>query len=183
MYRGPQIIEQIKNIEDKYLDLVSKLIGKENLSISKVGELDAKGTVDVQNVSYGINSDKTCIARFCLSDMPGCCGVVVSTGSYISYDYRGKGLGKLLNQMRKEICKAEGYGLLVCTDIAYNIPQQKVLKRNGWKRASSFINPRTDNHIYLHTYNLNNKPYEWKERAKDLLLNFLRKIKLVSEWG
>jgi GNAT superfamily N-acetyltransferase len=50
-----------------------------------------------------------------LTTMPGCCGIVISTNAYVYPDYRGKGLGHLLNRMRQQIAYEWGYGLIFAT--------------------------------------------------------------------
>ena len=90
------------------------------------------------------NKDKT-ISEFKLLQMPGCCGICISTGTYVNPDFRGKGVNILLNNFRIDIAKHLGYGLLMCTDLKSNTPQMKTLDKNGWKHIHEFKNPRTGN--------------------------------------
>jgi len=90
------------------------------------------------------NKDKT-ISQFKLIQMPGCCGICISTGTYVNPDFRGKGVNSLLNNFRIDIAKDLGYGLLMCTDLKSNTPQMKTLDKNGWKHIYEFKNPRTGN--------------------------------------
>ena len=94
------------------------------------------------------------IASFRLYPMINCCGICVSTAASVIPSFRGKGLGTLLNSIRIDIARCDGYGLLLCTDIAQNEVQRKILKRNGWSDIKSFINPRTKNHIFISCINL-----------------------------
>lgn len=94
------------------------------------------------------------IGEFALVSLPGCCGAVVSTHSFVNERYRNRGLGTLLNEMRRELAYRLGYGLMLCTDLASNVPQQKVLERNGWTLASKFQNRRTLNTLNLHYVHL-----------------------------
>ena len=75
----------------------------------------------------------TLIATFSLTEMPGCCGVLISFHSEVSSKFRNKGIGTILNQLRIEIAELLGYTVLMCTDKATNINQSKILKKNGWK--------------------------------------------------
>ena len=92
-----------------------------------------------------INVEGVVISKFELVQMPGCCGVCISTGTYVNPEFRGKGVNSLLNNFRIDIAKDLGYGLLICTDLKSNTPQMKTLDKNGWKHIHEFKNPRTGN--------------------------------------
>ena len=92
-----------------------------------------------------INVEGIVISRFELAQMLGCCGICISTGTYVHPDFRGKGVNSLLNNFRIDIAKNLGYGLLMCTDLKSNTPQMKTLNKNGWKHIHEFKNPRTEN--------------------------------------
>ena len=91
-----------------------------------------------------LNKDKI-ISQFKLIQIPGCCGICISTGTYVNPDFRGKGVNIILNNFRIDIATYLGYGLLMCTDLKSNIPQMKTLDKNGWKHIHEFKNPRTGN--------------------------------------
>lgn len=94
------------------------------------------------------------IARFELYPMINCCGICVSTQAWVSDQFRGKGLGTLLNSFRIDVARHNGYGVLLCTDVVTNEPQRKVLKANGWKDIHQFVNPRTSNRVAISVINL-----------------------------
>lgn len=94
------------------------------------------------------------IAQWTLTPMPGCCGILISTNSYVNYPYRKLGLGTILNKYRIQQATEKGYGLLFCTDKDTNIPQKNILAKNGWELINNFTNPRTGNLVNLHVYNL-----------------------------
>ena len=94
------------------------------------------------------------LSNFNLTQLPGCCGVCVSYHAWIADRLRGKGLGTLLCGIRKNIARALGYGCLLCTDVVDNIPQQRVLAKNGWKEIHKFENPRTQHDVNIHVVNL-----------------------------
>jgi hypothetical protein len=87
------------------------------------------------------------IAGFNLMQMPACCGICVLTGSYVNYDFRSRGIATLLGQLQRDIATWNGFTVLLCTDVATNTPQKKVLSRNGWFDIWRFQNKRTDNHV------------------------------------
>ena len=91
-----------------------------------------------------LNKDKI-ISQFKLIQMSGCCGICISTGTYVNPEFRGKGVNIILNNFRIDIATYLGYGLLMCTDLKSNTPQMKTLDKNGWKHIHEFKNPRTGN--------------------------------------
>ena len=103
--------------------------------------------------------DNSLIASFVLADMPGCCGISISTQANVYPKFRNRGLGLLLNRVRIDIATQLGYGLLICTSLEMSDPQQKILKHNGWSKLLSFRNPRTNNVVCLHAIELH-KNYE-----------------------
>lgn len=119
-------------------------------SDSDIGEGLAPNS-GVFRVVYGVRL----IAQFELRRLPGCCGVCVSCHSSVEKKSRGKGLGTLLNKMRLLMAKQMGYGVLLCTDITTNEPQQKILTKNNWTHLMMFNNPRTKNNVMIHAFNLN----------------------------
>ena len=104
----------------------------------------------VKDTFYGlkfeiIDLQGNLISTFRLLQMVGCCGICISTGTYVCPDFRGKGINIILNNFRIDIAKHLGYGLLMCTDLKSNTPQMKTLDKNGWKHIHEFKNPRTGN--------------------------------------
>jgi hypothetical protein len=89
------------------------------------------------------------VAGFTLTQLPGCCGVVVSTGAWVNLDHRRKGIGSLMNQLRIDYARALGYGYILCTDVETNEPQRKLLAKNGWVDLTKFTNPRTVNRVFI----------------------------------
>ena len=92
-----------------------------------------------------INVEGVVISKFELAQMLGCCGICISTGTYVNPEFRGKGVNIILNNFRIDIATYLGYGLLMCTDLKSNISQMKTLDKNGWKHIHEFKNPRTGN--------------------------------------
>jgi hypothetical protein len=119
------------------------------------GEFSISSDVTSSNaIHYDVWQKDTCIAHFDLAPMPGCCGMVVSTAAMVYKKWRKKGLGTLLNKIRIDIAKFLGYGVMLCTDVLDNEPQQRILEKNGWFKVFEFDNPRTGNAIGVHVINL-----------------------------
>jgi len=103
---------------------------------------------------YRIKVGKQVVASWELYQMKNCCGICVSTVAMVEQPFRKNGLGLVLNQIRIDLARMMGYGLLLCTDVTSNVPQQKILKANGWKLIHKFINPRTNNELGIHVIGL-----------------------------
>ena len=98
-----------------------------------------------RGIEFKVLNKDNIVSQFKLIQMTGCCGICISTGTYVHPDFRGKGVNVLLNNFRIDIAKYLGYGLLMCTDLKSNAPQMKTLDKNGWKHIHEFKNPRTGN--------------------------------------
>ena len=90
------------------------------------------------------------VAHFKLAEMPGCCGVVISTGAFTEEKFRRRGIGTALNKFRMAIAKAVGYSTMMCTAVDDGITE-KILAKNGWTRIGGFVNGRTDNSISMYS--------------------------------
>lgn len=132
-----------------YRDRLAELIewDPDDLTIETVTEI-------CERYHFVIKCNGDYVANFSLVAMPGCCGIVVSTGAGVMPRYREKGVGTLLNQFRIELAQAAGYGAMICTDVVQNRPQQRILLNNGWEEVFTFTNPRTDNIVAIHAINV-----------------------------
>jgi len=98
----------------------------------------------------GANTTNRIVARFYMQVFPACCGACISYGAAVYAPYLNKGLGKLLNKMRIQLAHDCRRKLIICTDVEKNTHQQKILKANGWQKATSWLNPRSHNDVGLH---------------------------------
>lgn len=94
------------------------------------------------------------LTEFKLSPFPGCCGACVSSGAWVAPTARGRGIGTLFNKVRQRIARELGYGIMICTDIESNEPQQKILDNTGWESVYKWINPRTRNALEMRVVRL-----------------------------
>lgn len=86
-------------------------------------------------------------AFFRLYQLPGCCGVCVSSGANIAERFRGKKLNIILNKFRMDLARHMGYSSMLCSDVTTNIATKKTLQKNGWKDVFQFKNNRTNNTV------------------------------------
>ena len=94
------------------------------------------------------------LASWKLYQLPHCCGICVSCNAWVHPDWRGRGNGKLLNQLRQQIARSMSYSLLMCTDVETNAAQRGVLRSNGWKDLHTFVNSRTNNTVIISVIDL-----------------------------
>jgi hypothetical protein len=95
------------------------------------------------------NIKPTNISTFKLYRMPHCCGIIVSCNAFVAEQYRHRRVGTVLNNLRQDIARMLGYTIMLCTDIAQNEHQRRLLKTNGWKDVLDFKNRRTGNTVIL----------------------------------
>jgi hypothetical protein len=139
--------------QQNYLNSICRILkmGYVNMDVCSSGT--DKYPTNIYNVfvtTTAINKrERKNIARFQLSMMPGCCGICVSTDSFVFPDYRGKGIGTILNQLRQDIARTEGYSVMLCTDVVTNEAQRKLLRKERWLDLFTFRNRRTDNEVAL----------------------------------
>ena len=139
---------------EKYTKQLKELLSQDVIIQYSVNGKNKNLTLEeliyIKDTFYGlkfeiIDLQGNLISTFRLLQMVGCCGICISTGTYVDPDFRGKGVNIILNNFRIDIAKHLGYGLLMCTDLKSNTPQMKTLDKNGWKHIHEFKNPRTGN--------------------------------------
>jgi hypothetical protein len=125
-----------------------------NWTVKVDGEVKSKEETikpPVVPATYTVFDNDEFIGTFSLQQLPGCCGVCVSFWARTADGQKRKGYGTALNEYRKELAKSMGYTVLMCTDVAHNVPQRKILEKNGWKTLQSFTNKRTGNTVNIST--------------------------------
>jgi GNAT superfamily N-acetyltransferase len=87
-------------------------------------------------------------ARFTLIQQPNCCGILVSTDTYVNVNYRGKGIGQEMLLLKEALAKEFGYSLILATvNMSDNPAECHILEKNGWIVNTSFINARTNHKV------------------------------------
>ena len=94
------------------------------------------------------------IAEFGLTQLEGCCGVVVSCHVKVHPEFRGKGLGQLLLTIREAAVISAGYTVIMATSIANNAVENHILVKNGYKPMNTFTNARTNHLVTMWQKNL-----------------------------
>ena len=86
------------------------------------------------------------LGYFKLHPMPGCCGVVVSTDSFLELQERGT-FSKQFHYLKEYVAKELGYSLMLATTQTSNFPELIGAAKNGWKLHPAFINRRTNHQL------------------------------------
>lgn len=97
-------------------------------------------------------SDKTRekLGTFVLSPLPGCCGVVVSTASYLEEKQRGLSyISTSFHEIKEKVARHYGYSLMLSTVQLRNLPEIIGASKAKWRFIHHFRNKRTDNDLTL----------------------------------
>lgn len=78
---------------------------------------------------------------FSLMTIPGCSGLGLSYGTYVSYDKRGKGIGQAHHKFRLAESASYGHAYLICTVRDDNKVEKHILAKNGWAKLADFLSP------------------------------------------
>jgi predicted GNAT family acetyltransferase len=97
--------------------------------------------------------------RFRLLQHPTCCGILISSDSFIKDNFRNQGFGTRYMELKIEIAKEFNYSIMSCSVIngklignKYVKPatfeyEEKILNKFKWKKVNVFVNKRTQNEI------------------------------------
>lgn len=94
-------------------------------------------------------------ARFSLSFLPGCKGILVSHAMFVEPAYRGQGIGHKLQEIKARIARDLGASVLLCTAADLNEAERHLLSKSLWGQILSFFNRRTGHQIGIYVRRLN----------------------------
>lgn len=120
-------------METVYLDKVAQIVGRPVLL-----KLDKTE----HSMYYGVytKEDNTLISEFVLRPMPGCHGICISHAVKVAENFRGKGIGSILAELRVELCRTFRYSMIHSTVVMDNVPQIKIMNKLGFKLLFEFTN-------------------------------------------
>ena len=151
-------IHYLKEIIDKYTKQTSDVAGEEVIILYSHNRFNEPKLLIPSTIATGKYLVKkvngSFIAEWYMEEMPGCCGICVSTSVYVGTEFQNKGIGTILNEFRCSWAKEYGFGLLMATVVTDNVAQRRVLAKNGWEELKSFTNPKTTSEIAVHVYDL-----------------------------
>ena len=142
---------ELKKLEKTIAEGINELIGKDVILKMSTSYMSTNFNVFEKEKSvnkYGFAYRKH-VACFCLAEMPGCCGYLISHYMAVYMDYRKKGISKFLQGVKFELANRWGYSYMVCTTTQDNEVQNHVLEKSSWKKTHQGKNRRTSNSLYL----------------------------------
>lgn len=85
------------------------------------------------------------IGGFQFAPMPGCCGIVVSTATFLRPDFRGGEISQKFRELKENIARDLGYSVMIATGITGDIASHKNLLKSKYELVKNFRNKRTGN--------------------------------------
>ena len=108
-----------------------------------------KGLDDLGSVFFNIHRvtdhSDSFIGHTFFSAMPGCCGIVVSHGTYLTEYTRHTGLSQPFRDLKELIAKKLGYSAMIATTQLDNIPAVGNMLKSKYNIRHTFTNSRTGN--------------------------------------
>lgn len=89
---------------------------------------------------------------FEIVSLPSQCQVAICHGFYIKPDSRGSGKANDLKQYQNACVQELGYNFAICTVVANNYAQKRVLANNGWMKLTEFYSERQDEDVEIWGY-------------------------------
>lgn len=99
----------------------------------------------LHRISSGVSEYE--IGHFSLAPMPGCCGMVVSTDSFLNKDSRHSGLSEPFRQLKHKLAKDLGYTVMIATSQTKDISALANMLKSKYEIVKVFRNKRTTNDV------------------------------------
>lgn len=94
-------------------------------------------------------------AAFEIDSLPSQCQVAICHGFFVAPEARGKGIAHQAKKAQAEILKGLAYDYAICTVMANNDAQKRVLEKAGWECIAEFYSARQDAQIEIWGYEIN----------------------------
>jgi GNAT superfamily N-acetyltransferase len=92
------------------------------------------------------------VAGFTLMEQPNCCGVLISTKTFVEKAYQKQGIAQGMMPLKEALAREYGYSCLVATvNVTGNPAEVHILNKNAWVQGASFVNKRTKNTVAFFT--------------------------------
>ena len=112
-----------------------------------------------RNSPYRIRLDilenKKRVAGFQLVEQVNCCGVIVSTRTYVYNSVKDMGYAQEMMELKIALAKEFGYSAMLATVVMKNEAEVHILEKFGWKCGETFVNTRSKNELGIFTLLLN----------------------------
>jgi GNAT superfamily N-acetyltransferase len=93
-----------------------------------------------------LNNERAC--GFTLVEQVNCCGVLVSTKTWVETKHQKQGIAQALMPFKEAIAREFGYSSLAATvNMTGNPAEAHILEKFGWWKGFEFFNKRTKNTV------------------------------------
>jgi len=107
------------------------------------------------SICYWVRNNNYDIAHFQLIQQKNCCGILVSTSTYVLGPHQKMGIAQEMMRLKEALAKEFGFSCLLATvNMTDNPAEVHILEKFGWSCVSSFKNSRTDHKVGIFTKNL-----------------------------
>jgi GNAT superfamily N-acetyltransferase len=139
--------------EKRIAEMVHELFGR------KLGSFSGGFNIDFERspftITFEFRSAKKPIAGFTLTQMINCCGILVSTKTFVEKSHQGHGIAQEMMSLKEALAKEFGYSSMLATvNVSGNPAEVHILEKNGWTCNNTFVNSRTKNTVGVFTKNL-----------------------------
>lgn len=87
------------------------------------------------------------IGNFTFAPMSGCCGVVISSFTFLEKIHRRTFNSKAFREIKEQFAKDLGYTMMIATTQMKNIPAIKNMFKSNYEIVKTFTNKRTGNFL------------------------------------
>jgi GNAT superfamily N-acetyltransferase len=133
----------------------------DNTEVARITKLLTKQMVSGFEITFDPNPFKIVfnyrcggqnIAGFTLIEQYHCCGILVSSATYVDKDHQKQGIAQEMMPLKEALAKEFGYSLLMATvNMTGNPAEVHILEKFNWKKNSEFVNARTKNTVGIFT--------------------------------
>lgn len=106
-------------------------------------------------IRLDILENKKRVAGFQLVEQVNCCGVIVSTRTYVYNSVKDMGYAQEMMELKIALAKEFGYSAMLATVVMKNEAEVHILEKFGWKCGETFVNTRSKNELGIFTLLLN----------------------------
>lgn len=153
------LLKDISTIIGKECNLLEPVVVKDAIDLTNTNVIIQAPAVRKVITKAHINPKITVVfgdpvCGFCLKQLPGCCGILLSYGTYVEENYQGRGIAHRLLKFKEEVARYNRFSILMATTNTLNGAENHLLTKFGWFTKESFINSKTGHTVYVWTKKL-----------------------------